>query len=616
VASGPFQVLIDGPSIATLGATSGTATATFTVPHGVQVGASITIEGATGAGTALNTTIGGTSLYTVATVTGGTAFTFLAGSITAATANYVASATITNVVASGGTVTYTATNTFAAGQPVRISGVNPSMYNITATILSATGANFKIVTKAKAAYVSGGTARALSPAVFSQDLLNPASFYASNARSGAVYAMPSDITLQSSGDGSSSNLSLTVYQDITPAGTASASTGPWYAALPDNARIRFIDSTASTPSTPLFLGIVTGLDVKLLPSGLGTETSISVSDANAVLDRLIVRKAATSSEVKGQVANSIKYTSSSTELAIVTNLLSVVNTQKASDYSVQRLLNTSAASGISSSLTSTVSSTNSPLEISLGTLRSALDTVVENFTGQDGYLRRYWVDALGVLHYERIDTPPTYATAPFKIITTPNDAPDGTNAAASTINPRELTINYSLDSITKRAYFMTADANTDSDSDADPFVRSYDQTGVALAVRQGPVLEAVVQAATVRGTTRQTKLNTFATSYFLERAKPILSGTFRIRGAGTQSHNRYGFVSGYADKAAGPFSLSTWAPGQWVSVSAAGYGLAGELYRVESVSVSFEDGSLQRIIEITFARKRLGGLARLVAGLR
>jgi len=616
MASGPFQVLIDGPSIATLGATSGTATATFTVPHGVQVGASITIEGATGAGTALNSTIGGTNLYTVATVASGTAFTFLAGSVTASTANYVATATITNVVASGGTVTYTATNSFAAGQPIRITGVLPNVYNINATILSATGANFKIVTKAKGAYVSGGTARALSPAVFSQDLLNPASFYASNARSGAVYAMPSDITLQSSGDGSSSSLSLTVYQDSTPAGTASAGTGPWYAALPDNARIRFIDSTATTPATPLFLGMVTGLDVKLLPSGLGTETTINVSDANAVLDRLIVRKTATSSAVKGQVANSIKFTSSATELSILTYLLGVVNDQKAADYSVQRLLNTTATSGISASLTSNLAAANAPLEVSLGTLRAALDTVVENFTGQDGYLRRYWVDSLGVLHYERIDTPPTYATAPFKIITTPNDVPDGTSSAASTIIPRDLVVNYSLDSITKRAYFLTADATSDADADADPFVRSYDQTGVALTARQGPSLEAVVQAGTVRGSARAGKLNTFATAYFLERSKPVLSGTFRIRGAGTRTHNRYGFVSGYADKASGPYSLSTWAPGQWVSITAAGYGLTGELYRVESVSVSFESGSLQRVIDVTFARKRLGGLARLVAGLK
>jgi len=614
MASGPFQVLIDGPSIATLGATSGTATATFTVPHGVQVGASITIEGATGAGTALNSTIGGTNLYTVATVTGGTAFTFLAGSITAATANYVQSATVTNVVASGGTVTYTATNTFAAGQPVRIIGVNPSTFNITTTILSATGASFKILSpKAKGTYVSGGTATLVSPVVFSQDLLNPASFYSNTARPAAVYAMPTDITLQSSGDGSSSNLSLTVYQDQTPAGTASAGTGPWYAALPDNARIRFIDSTATTPATPLFLGMVTGLDVKLLPSGLGTETTISVADANAVLDRLIVRKAATSSTVKGQVANALKYAASDKrEYQIVRDILANVDAQKSPDYSVQRLLKTSDTSGIPTSLTSFVLSANAPLTVTLGTLRSALDTLIEVFSGQDGLLRRYWVDATGVLHYERIDTPPASATAPFKIITTPNDAPDGSAVSPSTINPRELVVNYSLDAITKRAYFLTADANTDKDNDADPFVRAYNQGGVGLTTRQGPGLEAVVDAGTVRGNDRQTLLNTFATAYFVERSKPVLSGTFRIRGAGTQTYNRYGYVSGYA--ATG--SLATWAPGQWVSVSAAGYGLQGELYRIESVSIGFESGSLQRVIDITFARKRQGGLARLVAGLK
>ena len=425
--------------------------------------------------------------------------------------------------------------------------------------------------------------------------------------------MPTDITLQSSGDGSSSNLSLTVYQDQTPAGTASASTGPWYAALPDNARIRFIDSTATTPATPLFLGMVTGLDVKLLPSGLGTETTISVADANAVLDRLIVRKAATSSTVKGQVANALKYAASDKrEYQIVRDILANVDAQKSPDYSVQRLLKTSDTSGIPTSLTSFVLSANAPLTVTLGTLRSALDTLIEVFSGQDGLLRRYWVDALGVLHYERIDTPPASATAPFKIITTPNDAPDGSAVSPSTINPRELVVNYSLDAITKRAYFLTADANTDKDNDPDPFVRSYNQGGVGLTTRQGPGLEAVVDAGTVRGNDRQTVLNTFATAYFVERSKPVLSGTFRIRGAGTQTYNRYGYVSGYA--ATG--SLATWAPGQWVSVSAAGYGLQGELYRIESVSIGFESGSLQRVIDITFARKRQGGLARLVAGLK
>jgi hypothetical protein len=359
--------------------------------------------------------------------------------------------------------------------------------------------------------------------------------------------------------------------------------------------------------------MVTGLDVRLLPSGLGTETTISVADANAVLDRLIVRKAATSSTVKGQVANAIKYAAGNKrEYQIVQDLLSNVNTQKSADYSVQRLLKTSDTSGIPTSLTSYVLSANAPLTVTLGTLRSALDTLVEVFSGQDGLLRRYWVDSLGVLHYERIDTPPASATAPFKIVTTPNDAPDGSAVAPSTINARELIVSYSLDSITKRAYFLTADANTDNDNDADPFVRAYNQGGVGLTTRQGPALEAVVDAGTVRGASRQTILNTFATAYFVERSKPVLSGTFRIRGAGTQTYNRYGYLSGYA--ATG--SLATWAPGQWVSISAGGYGLNGELYRIESVAISFESGSLQRVVDITFARKRQGGLARLVAGLK
>lgn len=68
-------------------------------------------------------------------------------------------ATITGVSASAGTITYTATNTFANGQIVSITGVNPNAYNLTnATIATATGSNFTITNAATGTYVSGGTA--------------------------------------------------------------------------------------------------------------------------------------------------------------------------------------------------------------------------------------------------------------------------------------------------------------------------------------------------------------------------------------------------------------------------------------------------------------------------
>ena len=68
-------------------------------------------------------------------------------------------ATITNVSASSGTVTYTAANSFSANQKVTITGVNPTAYNlISATVASANSTTFTVTNAATGSYLSGGTA--------------------------------------------------------------------------------------------------------------------------------------------------------------------------------------------------------------------------------------------------------------------------------------------------------------------------------------------------------------------------------------------------------------------------------------------------------------------------
>ena len=70
-------------------------------------------------------------------------------------------ATITNVSASAGTITYTTSSNhgFTAGQIVDITGVNPTAYNLTgATIATASTNTFTITNAATGSYVSGGTA--------------------------------------------------------------------------------------------------------------------------------------------------------------------------------------------------------------------------------------------------------------------------------------------------------------------------------------------------------------------------------------------------------------------------------------------------------------------------
>ena len=59
----------------------------------------------------------------------------------------------------GASITYTATNTFTAGQSVTITGISPATYNITGTIATAFSNQFTItITATTTSYVSGGTA--------------------------------------------------------------------------------------------------------------------------------------------------------------------------------------------------------------------------------------------------------------------------------------------------------------------------------------------------------------------------------------------------------------------------------------------------------------------------
>jgi phage tail sheath protein FI len=75
-------------------------------------------------------------------------------------------ATITNVVAASGTITYTAANSFSSGQTVTITGVTPSAYNLTnVTIASATSTYFTVVNAATGTFSSGGVATVAIPSV-------------------------------------------------------------------------------------------------------------------------------------------------------------------------------------------------------------------------------------------------------------------------------------------------------------------------------------------------------------------------------------------------------------------------------------------------------------------
>jgi hypothetical protein len=304
---------------------------------------------------------------------------------------------------------------------------------------------------------------------------------------------------------------------------------------------------------------------------------------------------------------SIGINSGETETAAVAKMLGVVKANKARDYAVNRIVNTANTSKLSP----TTNTNQGGITLPAGTLRSALDAIVEAYSGQDLKERRYFVDAAGRLNYNLIDTAsvPTYATAPYKLITTGTQDPNTTSAAA-TIIPHELALDWDYNT-TKEALVLTAtlDAKT---SKVSPVQRVTNYTNSGYTVRPGsPAFDDIIEAPTSTQDAGA-EIDRISRAFFLERHKPLLSGSFTLRGSGTQSFNQYGFNSGYAQTGVSTFALvEGWRPGQWVSITCAELGLSG-LYRVEQVDWALEPGSFTSVVRITFNRKPPSTLTRML----
>ena len=78
--------------------------------------------------------------------------------------NAALDSTITNAVGDGTYVTYTAENNYTPGMDIRVTGMNPSGYNISSadglTVYSATSTQFVVAKTTTGTFVSGGTAHA------------------------------------------------------------------------------------------------------------------------------------------------------------------------------------------------------------------------------------------------------------------------------------------------------------------------------------------------------------------------------------------------------------------------------------------------------------------------
>jgi hypothetical protein len=289
----------------------------------------------------------------------------------------------------------------------------------------------------------------------------------------------------------------------------------------------------------------------------------------------------------------------------VRKVLRIVHSYKTKVPAVQRLLSTNTTTKV---VASTDAANDAGIAIPVGTLRSVLDSIVEVYGGQDTKQRRYFIDLTRRLNYTLVDptAQPTYATAPYKVITTGTATPDTTTGAA-TVHPYNLSLSYDHQT-TKQALFQV------SAQSGQGVTKVLNYTGVGYTERKNaPIFDDAVDYPTAAASP-SAQIVRAAKSYFLERHKPMLTGTFVLRGAGAAAHNNLGFSAGYYQTGASTYDLQKrWEPGQWVSITSAELGLSG-LYRIEQVDWTLEPGSFTQIISITFNRRSPNDLGNIIKG--
>lgn len=418
------------------------------------------------------------------------------------------------------------------------------------------------------------------------------------------YVIPESVTVSSDADGGGQTFSFEVEQRVTPG------SGPWFTTIPDNATVKFIDTSLSS-NTTLFAGFVGGVSARLNGGGQGTIATVECLTASSIMERvMLVRGTGTLAGVRGATVSVIRLRANRTDKVIIEELLDKYIKSRVTTINMDDLFDATITTGISS--TATIGPTDDDgrvVEIPLGTWRAAMDTIMELAEARDGKQRRYYIDSQKRLVYgfaSAADSSITYANAPFKIITTGTDNPAGGTATASTLFVRDLEVEFDHDSSRKRAFFLTADSASDVDTAPDPYVRTY--TEVGFAARTGSMItDALVEVPTIRRARRATQITNAAKAYFARRHKPIKTIKFTVRGAGTATGQVYGYSGGTVQTGftEGPNGTATygyvdrWAPGQWVSITASAIGLDTALYRIENVEMSFEQASLVRVWKIT-----------------
>jgi hypothetical protein len=307
------------------------------------------------------------------------------------------------------------------------------------------------------------------------------------------YVDLSTLTISMSADGTGGTMSFVIREPKTPSGTT-----PWWRSggVVDNARVQFFDSRTDTPTTPLFLGYVSGIDASMLSNGLGTTAKVSVSQATGWLQKTLVRNGVYSiTKVDGTKSVTYKSyvdsftlgtgtpddTNATTDQAIIDLLLKKI-WQQQSDSTTRQLLNTTIISGTTRGIYTGTAQKIGKQVFKASTLQSALDQVVEAAAGLAEVKYRYWIDGDGRLNYGVVTASPTYANAPAEIVTDPTSVQTGSASTVTRLLARDLSVNLDHSRIVK-GIFIQADSDLaaydsnlayGSNPTNDPYYRTYD----------------------------------------------------------------------------------------------------------------------------------------------
>jgi hypothetical protein len=447
-------------------------------------------------------------------------------------------------------------------------------------------------------------------------------------------------------------MSFDIIQPVTPSGTT-----PWFTDVYDNARVQFFDSRYST-TTPIFLGFISNISAVVLENGLGTRASVSVEDADAWLDKTILRR--TTGDPK-TVMDSISYGISTasvttTDQQMINFILKTIHDGRSDATSLQ-LLDTSVISGSTRAIFTGTAKDVGFQTFTVCTLRSALDQIAEVAGGEAEYQYRYWIDTDGRLNYGPKETALTYATAPAEIVTDPASVRTGSASTSTRLLARDISVNLDHNTIVKGIFTQVPSALASYDSNAptatrmtvnptnQPYFRTYNgaywtsatprgtgtsRDGAGQTTRNGPRPDEIFTGPKILQDVtgdivfnRGKNISNLTRATFVTRGKPVRSVTFTIAGGNLSQTSSpdwsYGYSQGYAQTAVSTWTLvKAWIPGSYVKVNAPMIGLSNVVLFMPTVTMRFAQGGgtfqIEYDIELDYRRLMLSGLKGITAG--